>query len=128
MSPLLLIPRYLLTSWAVRRSARHSSTCAPPDQEGGCLTCAACDFIGPPDEYICDGGDDGLPVGVRADWRVDGLEQEDTVAHYDTLDGRVVVQPSNRVCIYAPRFAAVRRAMNHETRQAMREGHISGKS
>jgi uncharacterized repeat protein (TIGR01451 family) len=76
-----------------------------------CVQCNSCDFVGPPDEYICDGGDDGMPVQVRADWTVDGLEEEDAVAHYDTLDGEVVVVPSNRVCIYAPRFAAVRRAI-----------------
>lgn len=76
--------------------------------------------IGPSDEYICDGGDYYSPVGVRADWSIDGLEQEDAVAHYDTPDGRVVVVPSNRVCIYAPRFAAVRRVvrlMAHEQPQ-----------
>jgi uncharacterized repeat protein (TIGR01451 family) len=65
--------------------------------------------VGPGDEYLCDGGDDGLPVGVRQDWTVEGLEQEDTIAHYDTVDGRTVVTPSSRVCIYAPRFGAVRR-------------------
>jgi uncharacterized repeat protein (TIGR01451 family) len=37
------------------------------------------------------------------------VDQEDTIAHYDTLDGQTVIEPSNRVCIYAPRFAAVRR-------------------
>ena len=79
--------------------------------DANCFECNACNFIGPPDEYICDGGDDGMPVGVRADWTIDGLEEEDTIAHYDTLDGEVVVQPSNRVCLYAPRFAAVRRAI-----------------
>jgi uncharacterized repeat protein (TIGR01451 family) len=65
--------------------------------------------VGPRDEYLCDGGDYGSPAGVRADWTVDGVEQEDTIAHYDTVSGNVVVTPSNRVCIYAPRFAAVRR-------------------
>ncbi|MEM9184970.1 MAG: hypothetical protein AAGB00_00570 [Planctomycetota bacterium] len=64
------------------------------------------------DEYLCDGGDGGAPVGVRGDWTIDGLEQEDTIAHYDTLDGRVIVEPSNKVCIYAPRFGAVRRVVN----------------
>ena len=39
------------------------------------------------------------------------MEQEDTIAHYDTLARQVVVEPSNRVCINAPRFAAVRRAV-----------------
>jgi uncharacterized repeat protein (TIGR01451 family) len=78
----------------------------------GSCSCNPCNeraLVGPSDEYLCDGGDFGLPVGVRADWTVDGLEQEDTVAHYDTVSGNVIVTPSNRVCIYAPRFAAVRR-------------------
>jgi uncharacterized repeat protein (TIGR01451 family) len=69
---------------------------------------------------LCDGGDYGLPVGVRADWTVDGLQQEDTAAHYDTVNGEVYVVPSNRVCFYAPRFAAVRRVegvIAHERRQ-----------
>jgi len=62
----------------------------------------------PEDEYICDGGDAGGPAGVTRDWEVHGLEVEDTIAHYDTLDGKTVVEPSNRVCIYAPRFGSVR--------------------
>lgn len=37
-----------------------------------------------------------------------GLDQEDTVAQYDTVDGRTEVEASNPVCLYAPRFAAVR--------------------
>jgi uncharacterized repeat protein (TIGR01451 family) len=62
----------------------------------------------PPDEYLCDGGDTGLPARVTPDWQVHGLEQEDTIVHYDTLDGRTVVEPTNRVCLYAPRFGSVR--------------------
>ena len=80
-----------------------------------------CGFVGPPDEYICDGGDFGLPANVRKDWKVVGLEQEDAIVHYDLLDGRVIVKPSNRVCIYAPRFAAVRKVtavLAHERRLA----------
>lgn len=42
------------------------------------------------------------------DQSVWGLDQEDTIAHYDTLDGRTEVEASNPVCLYAPRFAAVR--------------------
>jgi len=68
-------------------------------------------LVGPSDEYLCDGGDFGSPAGVRADWKIEGLEPEDAVSHYDTDDGRVLVTPSNRVCIYAPRFAAVRRVV-----------------
>ena len=89
-----------------------------PCGNDGCgpQTCGSnCRIIGPRDEYLCDGGDAGLTVGIRKDWQVDGLEQEDTIAHYDTVDGRTVVTPSNQVCIYAPRFGVVRRSIDlHE--------------
>ena len=62
----------------------------------------------PKDEYLCDGGDLNHDVHVKKDWTVVGLDQEDTVAHFDTLDGQTKVTHSNCVCIYAPRFAAVR--------------------
>lgn len=62
----------------------------------------------PLDEWIFDGGDANLPAVVDPDWRVRGLDVEDAVGHFDTLDGATVVSPSNRVAIYAPRFAAVR--------------------
>jgi uncharacterized repeat protein (TIGR01451 family) len=64
--------------------------------------------IWPAQEYLFDGGDRPPPVEVLRDWTVIGLDAEDTVAHFDTLDGRTEVEPSNRVPIYAPRFAAVR--------------------
>lgn len=59
-------------------------------------------------EWLCDGGDRASGVAVSPDWEVYGLDTEDTIAHYDTLDGRTLVEASNRVCIYAPRFGAVR--------------------
>jgi len=71
----------------------------------------------PNEEYLCDGGDRGLPVKVTEDWRVLGLELEDTIAHYDTLDGSRCVQPSNRVCLYSPRFGAVRTVSGVELNQ-----------
>ena len=80
------------------------------------------DGIAPPwpkDEFICDGGDLNHDVYVKDDWTVVGLDQEDTVAHYDTLDGRTEVSASNCVCIYAPRFAAVRQV----TSPILHEGH-----
>lgn len=61
------------------------------------------------DEYVFDGGDREQEVAVDQSWNVYGLNIEDTVGHFDTLDGRRLVTPSNRVAIYAPRFAAVRR-------------------
>ena len=66
-------------------------------------------YFTPGDEFICDGGDEGIGVAVDKDWTVRGLEIEDTIGHFDTLEGQRVVQPSNRVCIYAPRFGSVRK-------------------
>ncbi|MDR1291051.1 MAG: DUF11 domain-containing protein [Planctomycetaceae bacterium] len=68
----------------------------------------------PQAEYLADGGDgDGrygnAKVSVNEDWTLRNLDTGDTVAHYDTVDGRVVVEPSNQVHIYAPRFGAVRK-------------------
>jgi uncharacterized repeat protein (TIGR01451 family) len=62
----------------------------------------------PKDEYLADGGDRGIPVGVGRNGQVRGLDVQDTIAHYDTLDGRTLVQPTNRVWLYSPRFRAVR--------------------
>ena len=89
----------------------QSSLRNPPSTP--CPTCIPCETPSAKrDEILCDGGDNGLPVGVRPDWTIDGLEQEDTIAHYDTVDGRTLVTPSNRVCIYAPRFGVVRRVVD----------------
>lgn len=97
--------------------AFHGAECPCPACQApvvGPCGCEGCGF-GPADEYLCDGGDFGLPAAVRRDWQMDGLEQEDTIAHYDTVDGRTIITPSNRVCIYAPRFGVVRRVVDlHE--------------
>ncbi len=70
------------------------------------------------DEYVCDGDDRELPVVVRRSQNeMLGLDIEDTVATFEKPNGQTDVAPSNRVCIYSPRFAAVRRVMgsNFET-------------
>lgn len=59
------------------------------------------------DEYLCDGGDRDLPVHYNGRLRM-GLETEDTVAEYTDDEGQTHVRESTRVCIYAPRFGAVR--------------------
>ena len=61
------------------------------------------------EEYVFDGNDRGEKVRVDQNWNIYGLQTEDTIGHFDTLDGRRIVTPSNRVAIYAPRFGAVRR-------------------
>ncbi len=61
------------------------------------------------DEYVFDGDDRNKKVQVDQNWNIYGLDTEDTIGHFDTLDGRRLVTPSNRVAIYAPRFGAVRK-------------------
>ena len=61
------------------------------------------------DEYIFDGDDRDAPIRVDENWNISGMQTEDTFGHFDTIDGRRLVSPSNRVKIYSPRFAAVRR-------------------
>jgi len=74
----------------------------------------------PAGEYLVDGGDRGQPARVMPDWEVRGLDVEDTIAHYDTLDGRRVVEPSNQVCLYSPRFSAVRHVVSVRQNEQMR--------
>jgi uncharacterized repeat protein (TIGR01451 family) len=65
-----------------------------------------------PDEVLFDGGDRDLKVVVRereGNWEINGLDGEDTIGHFDTLDGRHLVDSSNRIQIYAPRFSAIRK-------------------
>ena len=60
-----------------------------------------------PDEYLCDGGDRDRPVHYEAYTR-QGLDTEDTVAEFTDHTGKERMRPSNRVCLYAPRFSTIR--------------------
>lgn len=85
--------------------------CSEPRPLGSCASAWRPPGIGcpwPPQEYLCDGGDQGAGVTVSPEWQLAGVDPQDTVAHYDALDGRTLVEASNKVCIYAPRFGAVR--------------------
>ena len=62
----------------------------------------------PEDEYLVDGGVHWRGVGAGRQGELRGLEPEDAVAQFDTLDGNTLVEPSNKVYIYSPRFGAVR--------------------
>ncbi len=65
----------------------------------------------PQDEFIADGGMGPKGVRVHDDFSVSGLEPENTIVHFDTIDGKVGVEASNRVEIYAPKFRAVRQVI-----------------
>ncbi|MHB8901551.1 MAG: hypothetical protein ACYC6Y_22595 [Thermoguttaceae bacterium] len=73
----------------------------------------------PIDELLFDGGDRNQHAKVLPNWEVRNLDTEDTIAHYDTLDGRRVVEPSNRVQIYSPRFSAVRQVVSLRLNEQM---------
>ncbi len=62
-----------------------------------------------PQEFLCDGGDVGPNAVYTKSDRLIGVDLEDTVVKYQTADGGIHVTPSNRVCVYAPRFASVRK-------------------
>jgi uncharacterized repeat protein (TIGR01451 family) len=83
---------------------------APPHLRAACFR--VCDpIIGcrpPEEECLHDGGDVGVPVGIRPDGKLGGLDVTDTVAEYTDSKGRRSVAKSNRVCICVPRFAALR--------------------
>jgi len=66
----------------------------------------------PEDEYVRDGGVAGPMPQVRRDGQIAGLGMEDSVAQFDTVDGRTLVQPSNPVFLYSPRFASVRQVVS----------------
>jgi uncharacterized repeat protein (TIGR01451 family) len=118
IAPLAMITPHIrrVPAYVVRQGnviARSGTACGCSSC-GSCSTspcaprCATCCSPTPSDELICDGGDAPPVVRVSPEWKVVGLDSSDAVAHFDSLDGRTLVQPSNRVCIYAPRFGAVR--------------------
>ena len=67
-----------------------------------------------PNEFICDGGDNAPAARAKAGDQIIGVDLEDTVVRYTTEAGDIHVQPSNKVCLYAPRFAAVRKVVGAE--------------
>jgi uncharacterized repeat protein (TIGR01451 family) len=71
----------------------------------------------PLEEILPDGGDVGPRVGLGPDGKLGGLDVSDTAAEYRYGNGPRRVTVSNRVCLFAPRFAvlrAVRRPVGEE--------------
>ncbi len=62
----------------------------------------------PEEEVLHDGGDVGLRAGIGPDGRLGGLDPSDTVAQYKDAAGLPHVIPSNRVCLFAPRYFTAR--------------------
>ncbi|MCY2979088.1 MAG: hypothetical protein NTU79_10535 [Planctomycetota bacterium] len=97
--------------------AACSGECGGVMVEQGCAVPRTSD----PQEYIFDGGDHDPQVRLKADLTQVGLDPEDTVIQYETLDGKTSVVSGCRVSVYAPRFASVRkRQSTQESELAMR--------
>lgn len=62
-------------------------------------------------EYVVTGGDSKGEMYSREDWSVENLDKEDSVAHFDTIDGRILSEPTNRLFLYSPRFGAARQVI-----------------
>lgn len=62
-----------------------------------------------PNEFLCNGGDQPPTSIVRRDDSIAGLNPTDTVVHYTTEGQDIELSASNPVCLYAPRFASVRK-------------------
>jgi uncharacterized repeat protein (TIGR01451 family) len=88
--PATPLPRMLVTPWK------------PPG--------IACPW--PEDEWLHDGGDRNTHVNITKDDTLRALDLEDTVVHADACNGCKIIEPSNRVNLYAPRFMAVRQVTN----------------
>jgi uncharacterized repeat protein (TIGR01451 family) len=112
----------------IRPTAAPGEACplGPPGMEGGVpLPYTAAGPWMPPgivppwpaEEYLRDGGNAGPPIRVGRNGELLGLEMEDTVARYTTVDGRTLVEPSNKVDLYSPRFSAVRQVVDVEIDQ-----------
>lgn len=84
----------------------------------------------PLDEYLFDGGDKNRKTIVGADFSLRGVDIEDTIVHFDTLDGQRNVAATNRVPIYSPRFAAIQKSygliITHQNEQFMGVGNQEG--
>ncbi len=71
----------------------------------------------PTDEYVRDGADEPPKVLVTEYWRLTGMNAGDTVVHYETQSGRRVVEPTNPVYVYSPRFGAVRQVLSFSSEE-----------
>lgn len=63
----------------------------------------------PRDEFLCDGGDRAHPASVGGTGGFRGIDPRDAVVGFHADRSRPRVLPTNVVCVYAPRFACVRR-------------------
>ena len=80
------------------------------------VACGPCEGTPPPpgrswlprDEFLCDGGDQKAIAATGGNGNLRGIDPRDAVIRFQA-ERNPRVLPTNMVCIYAPRFGAVRR-------------------
>lgn len=65
----------------------------------------------PRDEFLCDGGERGVAATLAIRGTLTGIEPRDAGIQFTDDHDRSRFLPTNIVCVYAPRFAAVRQSM-----------------
>ena len=88
-------------------SSADGNRCGVPCGAASCLPARSDRPWMPKDEFLCDGGDGGAAASFGSLGGVRGVDPRDTVVRFQA-DDRPRILPTNRVCLYAPRFAAVR--------------------
>ncbi len=86
----------------------YGGGCPPYGAVAGIAAAGPIGFAAPrPDEFLCDGGDRMPPIHYDRTFR-HGLDTEDTVGEWTDQSGGRHVTPSNKVCVYSPRYGEVR--------------------
>ena len=88
-------------------ASAEGGRCAVPCGAASCLPPRADRPFAAGDEFLCDGGDGGSPASFGLGGGVSGIEPRDSVVKFQA-GNRPRLLPTNRVCVYAPRFAVVR--------------------
>ncbi len=98
---------YPMTSRSCPFATSEGGACGVPCGPASCLPSRADRPIAAGDEFLCDGGDGGSPASFGLSGGMRGIEPRDAVVKFQAGD-RPRLLPTNRVCVYAPRFAVVR--------------------
>lgn len=80
---------------------------APSSYSGRYIDPSLLDWRPGSEEFLCDGGDDGLRYFRDSEGRMRNLDAGDTLVEYQVGEGPGCVRVANEVCVYAPRFAEV---------------------
>ena len=82
---------------------------APPPPWAAADAIPPAPFANDPNEFLCNGWDDPPRAYVQRNDAIGGLNPTDVAVSFTTESGDIELSTSNEVCVYAPRFASVRK-------------------